>query len=163
MRAKVGDHLVVESPNADTHRRTAVVTEVRGPEGAPPYQVRWTDGGVEHRDLIYPGPDAHIEHISHARGAESMQTMKRWNVDVVVAEESEGDAARTWAEVGLMADDGTALRGHGMARKHPTDLDVPEIGEELAVSRALSDLSRQLRQVAAEDINDNTGTPWRPI
>lgn len=93
-----------------------------------------------------------------------MQTIKRWevDVDVVVAEESEGESARTWAEVGLMADDGTALRGHGMARKHPHDFDTPEIGEELAVSRALSDLSRQLRQVAAEDINDNTGTPWRP-
>ncbi|WP_285733722.1 DUF1876 domain-containing protein [Nocardiopsis sp. ATB16-24] len=91
-----------------------------------------------------------------------MQTTKRWTVDVVVAEETEADSARTWAEVDLVADDGTALRGHGMARKHPTDLDVPEIGEELAVSRALSDLSRQLRQVAAEDINDNTGSPWRP-
>ncbi|GHD29042.1 DUF1876 domain-containing protein [Nocardiopsis kunsanensis] len=91
-----------------------------------------------------------------------MQTMKRWDVDVVVAEESEGESAHTWAEVGLIADDGTALRGHGMARKHPYDFDAPEIGEELAVSRALSDLSRQLRQVAAEDINDNTGNPWRP-
>lgn len=91
-----------------------------------------------------------------------MQTMKRWEVDVVVAEEGEYESARTWAEVGLLSDDGTALRGHGMARKHPQDMDVPEIGEELAVSRALSDLSRQLRQVAAEDINDNTGFPWRP-
>ena len=166
MRAEVGDRLVVESPNADTHRRTGVVTEVRGPEGRPPYQVHWL-GSEEGRDaLVYPGPDAHIEHPpglgADGEGADAMQTMKRWNVDVVVAEESEGDAARTWAEVGLIADDGTALRGHGMARKHPADMDVPEIGEELAVSRALSDLSRQLRQVAAEDINDNTGSPWRP-
>ncbi|MBR8743082.1 dsRBD fold-containing protein [Nocardiopsis sp. MG754419] len=162
MRARVGDRLVIESPNADTHRRTGVVVEVRGRLGEPPYQVRWLDGGEGRRALVYPGPDAHIEHAAHVGGADAMQTMKRWNVDVVVAEESEGEAARTWAEVGLVAEDGTALRGHGMARKHPTDMDVPEIGEELAVSRALSDLSRQLRQVAAEDINDNTGTPWRP-
>lgn len=166
MRAEVGDRLVVESPNADTHRRTGVVTEVRGEEGTPPYQVHWL-GNERGRDaLVYPGPDAHIEHPpgpgADGEGADAMQTMKRWNVDVLVAEESEGEAARTWAEVGLIADDGTALRGHGMARKHPADLDVPEIGEELAVSRALSDLSRQLRQVAAEDINDNTGSPWRP-
>ncbi|WP_017580390.1 dsRBD fold-containing protein [Nocardiopsis valliformis] len=166
MRAEVGDRLVVESPNADTHRRTGVVTEVRGAQGAPPYQVHWQDSEQGHDALVYPGPDAHIEHPpgpgADGEGADAMQTMKRWNVDVVVAEESEGDAARTWAEVGLIADDGTALRGHGMARKHPSDMDVPEIGEELAVSRALSDLSRQLRQVAAEDINDNTGSPWRP-
>ncbi|WP_026122234.1 dsRBD fold-containing protein [Nocardiopsis halotolerans] len=167
MRAQVGDRLVVESPRDDTHRRTGDVTEVRGSDGSPPYQVHWHDAERGHDDLVYPGPDAHIEHPpggtgANAEGAEAMHTMKRWNVDVVVAEESEGDSARTWAEVGLVADDGTALRGHGMARKHPTDLDVPEIGEELAVSRALSDLSRQLRQVAAEDINDNAGSPWRP-
>lgn len=158
---------MVESPRDDAHRRTGVVTRIRGDGGAPPYQVRWLDAEIEHDVLVYPGPDAHIEHPRRGTGAETegadpMHTMKRWNVDVVVSEEAEGEAARTWAEVGLVADDGTALRGHGMARKHPTDLDMPEIGEELAVSRALSDLSRQLRQVAAEDITDNTGTPWRP-
>ncbi len=157
----------MESPSDHTHRRTGVVTGVRGPEGSPPYQVHWSDADRGHDSLVYPGPDAHIEHPpdgkgASAEGADAMQTMKRWTVDVVVAEETEGDSARTWAEVGLVADDGTALRGHGMARKHPTDLDVPEIGEELAVSRALSDLSRQLRQVAAEDINENTGSPWHP-
>ncbi|WP_082376410.1 dsRBD fold-containing protein [Nocardiopsis sp. NRRL B-16309] len=167
MRAEVGDRLVVESPRADTHRRTGVVTKVQGDGGSPPYQVHWLDAVGGHDALVYPGPDAHIEHRPGRTGADTeetqaMQTMKRWDVDVVVAEETEGDTARTWAEVGLVADDGTALRGHGMSRKHPADLDVPEIGEELAVSRALSDLSRQLRQVAAEDINDNTGTPWRP-
>lgn len=162
MRAQVGDRLVVESSRADTHRRTGVVTGVRGTAGEPPYQVRWLDtdrgNGIA---LVFPGPDAHIEHTG-TEGADPMQTMKRWDVDIVVADESENGSARTWAEVGLLADDGTALRGHGMARKHPEDLDMPEIGEELAVSRALSDLSRQLRQVAAEDINDNTGFPWRP-
>lgn len=164
MRARVGDRLVVESSRADTHRRTGVVTGVRGARGEPPYQVRWldTDRGNGNA-LVFPGPDAHIEHTeTETEGADSMQTMKRWEVDVVVAEESEFESARTWAEVGLLSDDGTALRGHGMARKHPQDLDVPEIGEELAVSRALSDLARQLRQIAAEDINDNTGFPWRP-
>ena len=128
MRAEVGDRLVVESPSADTHRRTGVVTEVRGAEGTPPYRVQWL--GIEQgRDaLVYPGPDAHIEHPpepgADGEGTDAMQTMKRWNVDLVVAEESDGDAARTWAEVGMIADDGTALRGHGMARKHPSDLDA---------------------------------------
>ncbi|WP_046470548.1 DUF1876 domain-containing protein [Allosalinactinospora lopnorensis] len=91
-----------------------------------------------------------------------MHTMKRWNVDILLSEETEGDSTRTWAEAGLASDDGSSLRGHGMARKHPADADVPEIGDELAVSRALADLSRQLRQVAAEDISEHTGTPWRP-
>ncbi|QBI54248.1 DUF1876 domain-containing protein [Streptomonospora litoralis] len=91
-----------------------------------------------------------------------MHTTKRWNIDILLSEETEGDAARTWCEAGIDSADGSGLRGHGMARKHPADSDVPEIGDELAVSRALADLSRQLRQVAAEDIGDQTGTPWRP-
>ncbi|ASU83904.1 DUF1918 domain-containing protein [Nocardiopsis gilva YIM 90087] len=61
MRARIGDRLVVEGPRDDVHRRTGVVTEVRGREGAPPYQVRWLDEDADHEVLVYPGPDAHIE------------------------------------------------------------------------------------------------------
>lgn len=67
MRAQVGDHLVVEAPRDDAHRRTGVVTEVRGSEGAPPYQVRWLD--EDHEALVYPGPDAHIEEGSEEDSA----------------------------------------------------------------------------------------------
>ncbi|WP_417498554.1 DUF1876 domain-containing protein [Marinactinospora rubrisoli] len=87
--------------------------------------------------------------------------MKRWKVDILLSEETEGESARTWAEAGLTIDGETNVRGHGMARKNPTDLDVPEIGDELAVSRALADLARRLRQVAAEDITESTGVMWR--
>lgn len=86
-----------------------------------------------------------------------MHTKKRWNVDILVTEEVEGERAYTWAEVGLVSPDLPELRGRGMARKHPEDMDVPEIGEELAVSRALSDLARQLRQTAWQDIGETTG------
>ncbi|GAB3440410.1 DUF1918 domain-containing protein [Streptomonospora sediminis] len=61
MRARIGDHIVVEGPRDDMHRRTGVVTEVRGRQGAPPYQVRWIDEDSATESLIYPGPDAHIE------------------------------------------------------------------------------------------------------
>ncbi|MBB6171828.1 hypothetical protein HNR23_001888 [Nocardiopsis mwathae] len=61
MRARIGDRLVVESERHDMHRRTGVVTEVRGDNGAPPYQVRWLDEDKDHEVLVYPGPDAHIE------------------------------------------------------------------------------------------------------
>lgn len=57
MRAKVGDHLVVESKTVDQPRRDGEVLEVQGEDGAPPYLVRWSDG---HQGLTYPGPDAHI-------------------------------------------------------------------------------------------------------
>ncbi|MDS1269154.1 DUF1876 domain-containing protein [Lipingzhangella sp. LS1_29] len=92
-----------------------------------------------------------------------MHTTKRWNVDILVSEEAEGNQAYTWAEVGLVSPDLPNLRGHGVARKHPEDMDVPEIGEELAVSRALSDLARQLRQAAWQDIGESTGMAGIPL
>jgi hypothetical protein len=40
MRAKVGDHLVVEGRTVAQHRREDEILEVRGDDGAPPYVVR---------------------------------------------------------------------------------------------------------------------------
>ncbi|MGW1894362.1 DUF1876 domain-containing protein [Streptomyces sp. NPDC002004] len=50
-------------------------------------------------------------------------------------------------------DTGTAmLTGHGSARCNPQDVDVPQIGDELAASRAMSDLAGQLMRVADRDL-----------
>ena len=59
MEAKVGDRLVVESNRVGQARKVGEVLEVRGPNGEPPYLVRWTDG---HEGLMFPGPDAHVDH-----------------------------------------------------------------------------------------------------
>ncbi|MGW3115811.1 DUF1876 domain-containing protein [Streptomyces sp. NPDC001107] len=61
------------------------------------------------------------------------------------------DAGTTKARVVL--DTGTAsLTGHGVAHRNPADMDVPEIGDELAAGRALHDLARQLVDAAGRDI-----------
>jgi len=57
MQATVGDRLVVESSKVGSPRREGEIIEVRGPDGGPPYLVRWSDG---HEGLSYPGADAHI-------------------------------------------------------------------------------------------------------
>ncbi|GLY70546.1 dsRBD fold-containing protein [Amycolatopsis taiwanensis] len=44
------------------------------------------------------------------------------------------------------------LVGVGDARLNPADRNVPEIGDELAVSRALSDLAHRLLDATAGDI-----------
>jgi hypothetical protein len=59
MEAKVGDHLVIESNKVGNPRKVGEVIEVRGANGEPPYVVRWNDG---HEGLLFPGPDAHIDH-----------------------------------------------------------------------------------------------------
>lgn len=48
------------------------------------------------------------------------------------------------------------LVGHGAARCNPRDAEVPEIGEELAVARALADLAHQLFDATVGDIENST-------
>jgi hypothetical protein len=58
MIAKKGDWLVVESAAIERRSRRGLVLNVQGPDGGPPYLVRWEDNG--HECLVFPGPDAHI-------------------------------------------------------------------------------------------------------
>jgi hypothetical protein len=60
MHAQVGDRLVVEGTHQGDHRRIGVILELRHPDGEPPYVVRWLDDG--HEALVFPGPDARVEH-----------------------------------------------------------------------------------------------------
>ena len=39
-------------------------SRVHGPDGAPPYVVRWSDTG--HEALFFPGPDSVIHHDESA-------------------------------------------------------------------------------------------------
>jgi Domain of unknown function (DUF1876) len=48
------------------------------------------------------------------------------------------------------------MTGHGLARRHPEDQEVTQIGEEIAAARALSDLAHQLLSGAAGQIEGIT-------
>lgn len=61
MKAQVGDRIVIKGHHVGEHDRDGEVLEVRGDHGAPPYVVRWSDS--EHTVLVFPGPDAVIEHF----------------------------------------------------------------------------------------------------
>jgi hypothetical protein len=80
---------------------------------------------------------------------------KRWRVEIQI-DEHEG---RTRALARLHNHDETGLIGVGLARLNPADRDMPEIGDELAVARALSDLGHQLLEAAAGDIEHITHQP----
>jgi hypothetical protein len=60
MRAAVGDRIVIKGHYVGEPDRDAEILEVRGPDGSPPYLVRWSDDG--HEGLFFPGPDAVVEH-----------------------------------------------------------------------------------------------------
>lgn len=57
MQATTGDHLHVHSRTTQQTDRTGVIIEVRGPNGSPPYWVRFDDG---HEGLMFPGGDCVI-------------------------------------------------------------------------------------------------------
>lgn len=80
---------------------------------------------------------------------------KQWEIEVYIDEHD----AVTRAEVRLHNPDKTGLVGVGTARCHPDDAVVPEIGDELAVARALADLTHQLMDACARDIETITHQP----
>ena len=77
---------------------------------------------------------------------------KRWDVGIYINE----DGANTVARAVLFIDAEERAAGHGRARRNPMDPEVPEIGDELAASRALADLAGRLRSVAQDDIDSLT-------
>ncbi len=83
-----------------------------------------------------------------------MTEMRRWTVDIYIDEHT--DERLTHAEARLHTNDDTHLIGKGASHRHPADAEVAEIGDELAVARALSDLSHQLLHAAASDIEQIT-------
>ncbi len=169
MRARPGDHLVLAAPHTSDATRDGVVVAARGPDGGPPYVVRWSDG---HEALIYPGPGAvlRVERDEHRPPAEPAERAPRhdehvghdehppghvrdWHVRVSIFER--GD--ETDATVVLLADAPEHLRAHGHARRSSGDRAVPEIGDEVAVARALRRLADRLLDTAERDIEGETG------
>ena len=78
-----------------------------------------------------------------------------WNVEI----QFEEDESLTTAASLLRLPDGTEIQGRGQARRNPADPAQPQIGEEIAAARALSDLVHQLLDKAAAEIEDVTHKP----
>lgn len=77
-----------------------------------------------------------------------MRAVKQWRVDLMLGE----DDGQTYAEARLVTEDCDRLMGLGRAHVSPDDYDVPEIGDEIAVARALRDLGTRLLDTASADI-----------
>jgi hypothetical protein len=74
---------------------------------------------------------------------------KSWTVQVDIGEHE----GVTRAIAHLRTGDATSLTGTGTARLNPADPNVPEIGDELAASRALSQLAHALLDAAVDDMS----------
>jgi hypothetical protein len=63
VHASVGDRIVIKGHHVGEPDRDAEIIEVRGPDGSPPYVVRWSEDG--HEGLFFPGSDAVVQHFAH--------------------------------------------------------------------------------------------------
>lgn len=82
-----------------------------------------------------------------------MDATKHWSITVDIDEEEN----TTLAHVSLRTPAGTDVTGAGQAQRNPLDPSVPEIGDELAVARALRDLAERLLHTTEKDIKGVTG------
>ena len=67
VRAAPGDRLVIRPHRLGEPQRDAEVLQVLGPEGRPPFRVRWEDTGAD--TVLFPGSDALVEHFEHPKPA----------------------------------------------------------------------------------------------
>lgn len=158
MKAAVGDKIAIMSRHVDETVREGEIVEVHGADGGPPYVVRWSDTG--HIGMLFPGPDAQVRPAEHAEtslsrteGGVAPTRAKQWQVTVSVVEYESGETkAHVIAHTGLRA-----LQAHGRARRLAGDVDVPQIGDEVAVGRAFLSMGEELLDQAAEDIEEIEG------
>lgn len=77
-----------------------------------------------------------------------------WQVSITFTEED----TRTRADAVLQLAD-KRFHGFGRAKRAPEDPSIPVIGQDLAASRALSDLAHQLLDAAADQVEAFEGHP----
>lgn len=76
--AAPGDRLVVRGRRRDRGGHCAEVVEVLGPDGRPPYRVRWEESGVE--TLAHPGPGTRVEHGAGAAFETRAERYEIWQL-----------------------------------------------------------------------------------
>jgi len=84
--------------------------------------------------------------------SQSLHT-RRWTVDILIFEAG----SETTAEAVLHADAPSRLTARGASQRGGGDPSVPEIGDEVAVARALRNLAEILLSTAESDIEAVTG------
>jgi hypothetical protein len=170
MRANTGDRIVLAGKHVGEPTRDGRVVEARGQDGGPPYVVEWSDG---HTGVIYPGPGAVLRvtgpddppperaPVAQASGdpsgaagpPEPASPTREWTVRVSIFESADDTSARAV----LVADAPQRLVATGESHRSHRDEPVAEIGDEVAVARALRHLADTLMEAAEDDIASMTG------
>lgn len=142
MRFNAGDRIEVTSNTVGVAPREGAVLEATSAGGI---RVHWDDG---HESVFMPGSDCRVLAPS---GDDSRYPVRLGcHIDVTITEDDH--ECKATAKVITSR---RIFEGEGVARRKPGDSQVPRIGEELALGRALSVLSERLLAAAAEDIAEH--------
>ena len=140
MDGRVGDRIVVKGRRVGEPAHSGEIIQVLGPSR---FLVRWVDG---RETVLVPGTDAAIERSTQSGDDRSVEELSL-TVNLRIRE----DHDRCQVEAAVETASGV-FSGTGEARRHPHDPEVPLIGEELAVARALAHLATVLEEAAREAI-----------
>jgi len=146
MEAHIGDHVIVEGAKVGLARRRGEVLEILHGAGGSRLRIRWE--GNDHESVSAPGPDLRIE---AGEGGVDRISLR---IDISVTEDA--DHCEAVARVRMRERE---FSGWGRARRNPSDPEMPVVGEELAVARALSEVSHQLVVAAADSLESALGRP----
>jgi hypothetical protein len=145
MSVDVGDRIEVTSNVLGVPPRFG---EVLSRSGGTGLQVRWDDGS---ETVFVPAGNCRV--VSHHDRERGDVVELGCRVDVTITEAD--DECRATASVDTSRG---RLRAEGIARRNPADPQIPMIGEELALGRALESLGEQLISAA----NDHLSRPPSP-
>jgi hypothetical protein len=145
MDGEIGDRLIVHGRRIGQQVLEGGITEVLF-AGGQHYRIRWTDG---HESVMYPGPDVTIVPSGQPRP-------ERRTLTIELRLDEDRDRCRATA---LMMSVAGTFTGRGHARRHPNDPELPVVGEELAIARALHDLADSLEQGARRTMATMEGDP----
>lgn len=187
MRARPGARIVLAATHVGEQTRDGRVVEVRGADGGPPFVVEWSDGHTgliypgpgavlrlsgEHEEDRSPVEAGAGTATAGEAGATTTATataesatgsgpdtagapshVREWSVRISIFETGDD----TNAQAVLLADAPDHLRATGHSHRAHRDPSVPEIGDEVAVARALRHLADRLMTAADDDIEAVTG------
>ncbi|HEX6419684.1 MAG TPA: dsRBD fold-containing protein [Acidimicrobiales bacterium] len=83
-----------------------------------------------------------------------MSETRVFTVEIEVREQPDEAEAKAVLQIG-----DEVHGGWGRSRRNPTDPERPQVGEELAIARALTDLARHLGHDVEEQIGASEGEP----
>jgi len=139
MDYRAGDRIEVTSNSLGVHPRMGSVLAAMGNGGL---RVLWDD---HHETVFFPASNCRVVPLAENEQMGSIRLGLHVDVDVV----EEPDECRATATV--MTSRGP-MRAEGAARRKPQDPNIPMVGEELAIGRALVELGDQLISAASDDL-----------